>query len=80
MNRIFNECKIVLVHSRLLEDGSNSTGNSTHNDATLLRDTFVVYGSLLVAMFLTFCYVRRAFPRAYQLRNWVSHIKVRNCA
>lgn len=57
---------------------SSSTGiPATQNDAAVLRATFVVYGSFLAVTFLIFCVVRRAYPRAYQLRNWVPHIKVR---
>jgi hypothetical protein len=71
------------VHSRWLETTNitNSTGNSTvvspQDDSAVLRATFVVYGSLLLGMLLTFCYVRQAFPRPYQLRNWVPDVKVR---
>jgi hypothetical protein len=63
------------VEGRFLQS-SNTTTGSNSNDGPILKDTFVVYGSLLVFMFLLFCFVRRSFPRAYQLRNWVPEIKV----
>lgn len=50
---------------------------STTSDAAVLRATFLVYGSLLLGMFISFCFVRRKFQRVYQVRNWVSDIKVR---
>jgi len=70
----------------LLEDSSNTTNsvpaNNTgapttqdYNDGQVLRATFVVYGSVLLVVFLLFCYVRRRFPRAYNLRNWVDDLK-----
>lgn len=55
---------------------SNSTTTTSGNDGEILRATFVVYGSFVLGMFIAFCYVRRKFPRAYQLRNWVTDIKV----
>jgi Late exocytosis, associated with Golgi transport/Calcium-dependent channel, 7TM region, putative phosphate/Cytosolic domain of 10TM putative phosphate transporter len=55
---------------------SNSTAVTEYDDAAVLRDTFLVYGSLLVVLFLAFCWARRRFPHAYQLRNWVPHIQV----
>jgi hypothetical protein len=76
---IYSGCEVV--SNRWLQQDNETTGNATqtttNNDATVLRATFVVYGSLLLAMFLTFCYVRRKFPRPYQLRKWVAKIKVR---
>lgn len=67
---------------RYLED-SNATeapandGDNTqeYNDSEVLRATFVVYGSVLLGVFVLFCYVRRRFPRAYNLRNWVDDLK-----
>jgi hypothetical protein len=75
--------------ARFLEDANSTTDDdlksnytspnaSTGNDGEVLKDTFVVYGSLLLVLLLLFCFVRRAFPRAYQLRNWVPHIKVKS--
>ena len=60
---------------RLLQQ-SNTTSTTSGNDGAVLRATFVVYGSFVLGMFITFCHVRRKFPRAYQLRNWVTDIKV----
>jgi hypothetical protein len=47
----------------------------TPNDAEVLRDTFVVYGSVLAVTFLLFCYVRVKFPRPYSIRRWVEKFK-----
>jgi uncharacterized membrane protein len=46
------------------------------NDSEVLRNTFMVYGSMLIGIFLLFCYVRKRFPRPYTLRNWVEDLKV----
>ena len=55
---------------RFLQD-ENEDENSQGNDGQKLRDTFILYGSLLCGCFLLFCYVRRRFPRPYTIRNWV---------
>ena len=61
------------------EDASATTSDSgaaqEYNDAEVLRATFVVYGSVLLGVFVLFCYVRRRFPRPYNLRNWVEELK-----
>ena len=65
---------------RLLQQSnttSSATTTTSGNDGAILRATFVVYGSFILGMFIMFCHVRRKFPRAYQLRNWVVDIKVR---
>ena len=55
------------------EDASATTSDSgapqEYNDAEVLRATFVVYGSVLLGVFVLFCYVRRRFPRPNNLRN-----------
>lgn len=62
---------------RLLQQSNTTTTATTSgNDGAILRATFIVYGSFILGMFITFCHVRRKFPRAYQLRNWVTDIKV----
>ena len=62
---------------RWLEQSNTTTSTTTSsgNDGAVLRATFVVYGSFVLGMFLLFCHVRRKFPRAYQLRNWVTDIQ-----
>ena len=45
------------------------------SDSKVLRATFVVYGSVLLAVFVLFCYVRRKFPRPYNLRTWIEDRK-----
>jgi hypothetical protein len=64
------------VAQRLLQESNTTTTTTSGNDGAILRATFIVYGSFVLGMFIAFCYVRRKFPRAYQLRNWVTDIKV----
>jgi len=45
------------------------------NESAILRATFVIYGSVLLGVFVLFCYVRLKFPRPYNLRNWVEDLK-----
>ena len=49
---------------------------ASSSDGRTLRDTFMVYGGMLVVIFLTFCYVRRAFHKPYTIRRWVEECKV----
>jgi hypothetical protein len=56
---------------RLLEDEAIPP-----NDSEVLRNTFMVYGSILICIFLLFCFVRQKFPRPYKLRSWVEDLKV----
>jgi hypothetical protein len=60
--------------------GSNSTStgdDGTASASTVLRDTFVVYGTVLGVLLLVFCCVRVKFPRPYTIRKWVEEVKVR---
>jgi hypothetical protein len=56
---------------RLLEDDAIPP-----NDSEVLRNTFMVYGSALICIFLLFCFVRQKFPKPYKLRSWVEDLKV----
>ncbi len=73
----YNDDLNFLSTMRWLEQSNATTTATTSsgNDGAVLRATFVVYGSFVFGMFLLFCHVRRKFPRAYQLRNWVTDIK-----
>jgi hypothetical protein len=55
---------------------STSTGEDTASASTVLRDTFVVYGTVLGVLLLVFCCVRVKFPRPYTIRKWVEEVKV----
>jgi hypothetical protein len=58
---------------RLLEDEDAAI---PPNDSEVLRNTFMVYGSILICIFLLFCFVRQKFPRPYKIRSWVEDLKV----
>ena len=45
------------------------------DDSEVLRATFLLYGSVLLGVFVLFCFVRLKFPRPYNLRNWVEDLK-----
>jgi hypothetical protein len=60
---------------RLLEDDADADAIPP-NDSEVLRNTFMVYGSTLICIFLLFCFVRQKFPRPYKLRSWVEDLKV----
>jgi hypothetical protein len=65
----------------LQEDNSTSTNtttvnnNAAFNDAATLRNTLRLYGTLFVVLLLVFCFLRRKFPRVYNLRDWIEPIK-----
>ena len=57
---------------------ATSSGNKNsviYDDSQVLRDTMAVYGSSMLVIILVFCWVRRRFPKVYNLRNWVDPIK-----
>ena len=50
---------------------SSSSSNTTSlSDGQVLRDTFALYGSILIVVVILFCYVRIRFPRPYTIRRW----------
>ncbi|KAL7556780.1 hypothetical protein ACA910_005222 [Epithemia clementina (nom. ined.)] len=56
--------------------GTNDDGTSTDfNDSRVLRDSILIYGGILVMVIVIFSYVRRRFPKVYNVRNWVEHLK-----
>jgi hypothetical protein len=61
---------------RLLEEGDDDGTEPTEgNDSEVLRDTLRIYGSLFLMLLLLFCILRRRYPRAYNIRNWLDEIK-----
>jgi Late exocytosis, associated with Golgi transport/Cytosolic domain of 10TM putative phosphate transporter len=44
-------------------------------DGKVLQSTFSVYGSIMLIALLLFCYLRRRFPRPFQVRDWVEEHK-----
>ena len=62
------------LESAILLEDSDDQGTS-FNDSQVLRDTMMVYGSIMVVIILVFCWARRRFPKVYNLRNWVDPIK-----
>ncbi|KAL7556777.1 hypothetical protein ACA910_005220 [Epithemia clementina (nom. ined.)] len=65
-------------NERNLNAGSNTTNNDDHsddNDSEVLRDTIKLYGTLLLLFILLFSWVRRQFPRVYNIRKWVDGLK-----
>jgi hypothetical protein len=47
------------------------------NEGKILRDTFLVYGSVMAGVLLFFCFIRLYAKRPYTIRQWVESIKVR---
>jgi hypothetical protein len=45
------------------------------NDAVVLKNTLRVYGTFFVIVLIIFSYLRRKYPRVYNLRNWVEDLK-----
>lgn len=64
---------------RLLQDTNETTSEDEdtviYDDGQVMRDTMMVYGSILVVILLLFCWARRRFPNVYNLRNWVDPLK-----
>lgn len=60
-------------HVRLLQNSTDDSGEAI-DDARVIRDTCMVYGSIMVVTFLLFCYVRQKYPRPYSIRKWVEDL------
>lgn len=63
--------------SRVLQD-SNATAEEEEeefDDSAVLRNTFLVYGSVLVVVFLLFCHLRLKYKNVYNLRSYVPDLK-----
>lgn len=45
------------------------------NISQVLRNTLRYYGSIFLVFLLSFCFLRRRYPRAYNLRTWVEEIQ-----
>ena len=69
--------------SRWLEDETDNNDNTTlsdedscaelagSRDSRDLRNTMRLYGTLFLLILIVFCYVRRKYPKVYNLRNWL---------
>eukprot|EP00538_Stauroneis_constricta_P012736 CAMPEP_0119556414 /NCGR_PEP_ID=MMETSP1352-20130426/8386_1 /TAXON_ID=265584 /ORGANISM="Stauroneis constricta, Strain CCMP1120" /LENGTH=1175 /DNA_ID=CAMNT_0007603377 /DNA_START=9 /DNA_END=3536 /DNA_ORIENTATION=- len=44
-------------------------------DSVIIRETFMVYGSIYVALFTTFCYARRRYNKYFNLKSWVPEMQ-----
>ena len=60
--------------------GEETNGNDDealveYNDSEVLRNTFMIYGNIMLVVILLFCWARRRFPKVYNTRNWVDPIK-----
>ena len=45
------------------------------NDAEIISSTFRLYGSLYLLFFFAFCFLRKRFPRFYNVRSWIPEIR-----
>lgn len=76
--------EVFLYSTRSLQESTNTTPSaapttsetvSQSNDALIIRDTLRVYGSVYLLFFVVFCYVRRKFPKYYNVRSWVPEMQ-----
>jgi Late exocytosis, associated with Golgi transport/Cytosolic domain of 10TM putative phosphate transporter len=71
MTSYANATAVGQVH--WFEDATNavsfSTSATSSNEGQVLKDTFAVYGSVLVFAFLLFCWARLKYPDAYNIRK-----------
>jgi hypothetical protein len=63
---------VPYVRRALQENGDEGT---IENDSFILRTTFKVYGSIFGGLFVLFCILRRKYPRYFNIRSWVPHLK-----
>lgn len=51
------------------------TTTTTANDATILLDSVRLYGVILLVTLVVFSFLRRSFPKVYNVRGWVDSLK-----
>jgi Late exocytosis, associated with Golgi transport len=67
---------------RLLQDTTSnaaSPSSTNYNDGQVLKNTFLVFGTLLVIILLLFGWARRRFPQVYNLRRGSNSNSNNNC-
>uniref|UniRef100_A0A7S2Y2R3 CSC1/OSCA1-like 7TM region domain-containing protein n=2 Tax=Entomoneis paludosa TaxID=265537 RepID=A0A7S2Y2R3_9STRA len=60
---------------RILEDTNDDDGTTKIEDSELLRNTFMIYGSIFAIVLVLYCWLRRQFPKSYAVRSWAKDIK-----
>jgi len=68
------ERMFALHTSRGLED-TEEDGEGSNDTSEVLRTTFRLYGVIFVVLFCIYCFVRRRYPGAYNVRNTYEHLK-----
>lgn len=53
-------------------DESNDDEIVTSTDSDIIRETLRIWGSLYIVCFLLYCFLRRRYPRLYNIRSWVA--------
>ena len=55
--------------------GSDETELIDGNDSVVLKNTLRLYGTFFVCVLILFSYLRRKFPKIYNLRSWVEDLQ-----
>ena len=63
------------TNSRSLSSGEDDNGTTEFKESEVLKDSIILYGGLLVVTIVAFSWLRRRFPRVYNVRNWVDDLK-----
>lgn len=45
------------------------------NDSSILRTSILIYGGILLGIIIVFSWLRRRFPKVYNVRSWVDSLK-----
>jgi len=67
----------LTIHRQLNGSGTGNDDNniSGHGDSDVIRSTLRLYGSVFLVVFLMFCWLRRRFPRRFNVRSWAPKVK-----
>ena len=50
-------------------------GSGDFHESKVLRDSIILYGGVLVVVIFAYSWLRRRFPKVYNIRNWVEDLR-----
>ena len=57
------------------DDDDDENVENGYNEGRVLRDTAILYGSLMILILVAFGCVRKRYPKAFNIRNWVEELQ-----
>jgi hypothetical protein len=61
--------------TRFLQENDTEDELQNPKDSSVLRNTVILYGIIFLILWPLFCWLRLKYPRVYNVRGWVKHLK-----